>query len=346
MDETKFIAQPRQHTNLQQKASGPSSVEAVIPSDTAAQQALHLPPYSNPYGVPGLPELPGKPVGLPGIQESLYYANPWIQQPPIERLFEQPIRVPQPHFQPSVAAQQPIFDQPRLHRPGQPFTAQQPQSDPPITRPIPEFYQPSTGGESRPFTTMIDQLIAEEKRKTPTRDAPSGKTKKCLKGIGPLSEPILSSTQQSDLESDAGPLDEFKPLESDHSSKSESSAPKVTFAPDPRAPTPESDGEFVNYLKTLESSERQRHLMHTREVLMAEQRRLQAVLVEQEGLLLAKQKQLHQQQEVQRHRLAYFERTGRFPSPGWDGTLPPPKGTFCFDCSFVFLRIHVDGICM
>lgn len=176
----------------------------------------------------------------------------------------------------------------------------------------------ATDGLPRPFTNMIDKLIAEEKRKTPKRPDPRDRPP----GIGPLSEPVMSSTQRSDLS------EEFRPLPSDSSPwSSEASVPtRVAFqAKDSNPANVESldDEDYVNYLKTLDQGERKRHLVHQREALMAEQQRLQAILSEQEGLLMAKQGQLHQQQVLQRRRLAYFESTGQFPPPEWDGTVPP-----------------------
>ena len=254
----------------------------------------------------------------------------------------------QPHFQ------QPVMRQHSLY--AQAVPGQQPSFEQLMAVQQSASGSADTETSSRPFTSMLDKLIADEKSRSPGNSLPrssakliepesSATTGKRLLFTGPLSEPVLSSTQRSELDEleqiSSIPPDKFRPLHSspfsqfeeylseDHTRHvcAQKAQEKVTFEVRPRGVQQNidqlNDQEFLQYYKRLQPEERKRQLLHQKEALLAEQQRLQHILAQQENLLIAKQAQLHQQQEMQRRRLMYFERTGCFPAADWDGTMPP-----------------------
>lgn len=74
------------------------------------------------------------------------------------------------------------------------------------------------------------------------------------------------------------------------------------------------DKSYMNYYKKLSQTDRKRELLRQRENLLDEQKRLKTVLRMQEDQLKNKQAMLHEQQELQKGRLDYFEKTGHFPN--------------------------------
>ncbi len=96
--------------------------------------------------------------------------------------------------------------------------------------------------------------------------------------------------------------------------------------------TEASENDMLKYYSQLSPGTRRKELDLQKQALLLEQAKLKGILSEQERLLRAKQEQLHQQQEIQRHRLQFFQETGYFPALTEDGQValshpqldPPP----------------------
>ena len=182
----------------------------------------------------------------------------------------------------------------------------------------------------------------------PSCSPPStGLLKERLFRVGPLEAPVMSSTHCSDLSNGLSDkvrvkAEEFHPLQVDQRSASTSSSqhsadtdivhggclfkgpydnrlPLDVGAAIKRASMSMEDTDFVKYYRKLSPEERKRQLIAQKEALVQEQQRLKAILIEQEALLRAKQEQLHSQQQLQKHRLQFFEQMGFFPNLGLNG---------------------------
>ena len=205
--------------------------------------------------------------------------------------------------------------------------------------------------EARPFTTKIDQIIHQEKERTGTTCIPGPRytVNDGLFGVGPLDNPVFSSTARSGLatsQTDAvvhisrTKSGDFEPLRPDTGSTLKSSSHSNHDYKSPQMhqglqtaisnPTTSAsvgfenpvaaafhekmnDSQFLHYYQQLDPEERKQQLLVQKEALIQEQLRLRQILEEQEALLHSKQEQLHLQQAIQRNRLQYFEQTGKFP---------------------------------
>ena len=97
---------------------------------------------------------------------------------------------------------------------------------------------------------------------------------------------------------------------------------KVTFnSPIFHELSESTDRDMMKYYCELSPGTRQKELNAQKEALLLEQERLKEILTEQEKLLKTKQEQLHHQQELQRHRLEFFQETGYFPASQGTDTL-------------------------
>ena len=158
-----------------------------------------------------------------------------------------------------------------------------------------------------------------------------------LSGIGPLHEPVASSTHKS-LEIRAqmsNNLDPDSPRSSIRGSSIRAQSPfegerqgKGHVAFNERTETNEGakqhspnlkkgeifkNPEYVNYYKQLTSSGRKKELLQQRQSLLDEQERLRLVLKEQEDQLKRKQLEYEERRRLQKERMEFYEKGDNFP---------------------------------
>ena len=200
----------------------------------------------------------------------------------------------------------------------------------------------------RPFTSMIDKLIDEERNRS-SRSVEDREIK-----LGPFINPKFVNIQNGGGRNLHGASTDFQPLPSECTSPSIhdngtglnsvdhgplstpilrsrhpingeqevedgsqlSQCPNSSMA---TAPIPEglNDREFLQQYRELNPEQRKQQLFVQKQALLQEQERLKKILNEQEKLLEMKQEQLRKQQDIQKERLNYFDRTGTFP-PNYD----------------------------
>ena len=159
----------------------------------------------------------------------------------------------------------------------------------------------------RPFTRKIDKIIAKEK---------------ITDGFLDAAQMFLSDMETCKFSEEGGK--NFQPLVPDINKHFISQTNQHITDQEIRvgfeSPTEvtgysqlSNDKDFVDYYKNLGPEERRRELMAQKSALLEEQKRLKAVLMEQEQMLRSKQDHLHRQQEIQQNRLKHFENTGTFP---------------------------------
>ena len=209
-------------------------------------------------------------------------------------------------------------------------------------------------GLKRPYTSLIDKEIARERSLSrssrgslgsrsrsrslsPNDGRPRFSYPQKLGGIGPLHEPVASSTHKS-LEIRAqmsNNLDPDSPRSSIRGSSVRAQSPfeverqaKGHVAFNERTETSEGakqhspnlkkgeifkDPEYVNYYKQLTSSGRKKELLKQRQVLLDEQERLRLILKEQEDQLKRKQLEYEKRQQLQKERMEFYEKGDKFP---------------------------------
>ena len=204
-------------------------------------------------------------------------------------------------------------------------------------------------GLKRPYTSLIDKEIARERslsrssRGSRSRSVSPGDGRprfsypEKLTGIGPLHEPVASSTHKSvEIRAQmSNNLDPDSPRSSIRGSSVKGQSP-VEFerqarghvAFDDRTETSEGaklhspnlrkgeifkDPEYIEYYKQLTSSGRKKELLKQRQSLLDEQERLRAVLKEQETQLKRKQLEYEKRQQLQKERMEFYEKGDKFP---------------------------------
>ncbi|KAL3885475.1 hypothetical protein ACJMK2_025531 [Sinanodonta woodiana] len=210
--------------------------------------------------------------------------------------------------------------------------------------------------DDRPYTTIIDKEIALHRQiemrnsqgvspsisprlnHVPHQDGrPKFTNRDEIPSLGPLREPIMSSTHKSaelreHLSHDSGNA-VFEALIPDQSPRSSIVAPlnfyqteklrsHVAFAEKlledenlqhhspnlEKRITKESD-----HYKNMSPSTRRKELLVQRQALLEEQRRLKDILTQQEQQLLQKKEQIEQRQLLQNERLEFYKENGKFP---------------------------------
>ena len=320
MDEEKFARLPRQHTNF--------DVHGHVLSNPGISDVPSSLPQSSKVSTNQLPDVP---LSMP---HSGYYHNhpcsyhvPHHNQQEVHCNYTAPLQHPvynPPPMPPAEAPVMPAVEVPLIFN-----------KDTRVKSP--DVSQVRNGMTSeRPFTTMIDNLIAHEKDKAATtihgegqqqiNSNPRNHALTSTRGqhpmsmVGPLDEPVMTSTQRSEYQTptmQGSKSEQYHLLEPDNSSVNYASDLPQMLGSDPNHKLPQHREQGIA------ENERQKELLQQKELLLQEQDRLRSVLANQEKLLDNKQKQLHQQQINQQQRLVYFQRTGYFPPPDWDGHTYP-----------------------
>ena len=158
-----------------------------------------------------------------------------------------------------------------------------------------------------------------------------------LSGIGPLHEPVASSTHKSleiraqmsnNLDPDS-PRSSIRgssvrgqsPFEGERQGKghvafndrTETNVGAKQHSPNLKKGEIFKNPEYVNYYKQLTSSGRKKELLQQRQSLLDEQERLRLVLKEQEDQLKRKQLEYEERRRLQKERMEFYEKGDNFP---------------------------------
>ena len=240
-----------------------------------------------------------------------------------------------------------------------------PESKPnPVYIPKPPLREPDN---NRPFTSMIDKLIDEERNRPSNHSLQDRDIQ-----LGPLVNPKFVNFQLNGQNMHGSSTD-FRPLQSECATPSlqELSAGQGKVDPGPLStpvsalqgaaveetedtegsqlsqhpsssvvsapiPTGLDDKEFLQQYRELTPEQRKQQLFVQKQALLQEQDRLKKILGEQERLLELKQIQLRKQQDIQKERLNYFDKTGTFP-PNFDySELRASKNSSGFEQGMVY----------
>lgn len=209
----------------------------------------------------------------------------------------------------------------------------------------------------RPFTALIDKEIARERSRSRERSLSQGsgssRSRSPSEGrprfaypdkvlsLGPLHDPIASSTHKS-MEikahmSNNGDLDSPRSsvrgqgqnrVRGDRASPSNKQNSKVVFSnkneyndeSEKHSPSFKSssqlfnDPEYAQFYKKLSPEGRKRELLKQRQALLDEQQRLKEILDKQERQLKERQYEYNKRQELQKERMEFYQKGGKFPA--------------------------------
>lgn len=230
----------------------------------------------------------------------------------------------------------------------------------------------------RPYTSMIDKEIAKERSlsrdsrtsdlsrsrsASPSEGRPRFAYPQKLSGIGPLHEPLASSTQKSmeiralnfENESQRSRLSNknqqtgskgYQNIKSFHkrddsSGDSDSTKNRVAFnekneydddaekhSPNTKSPAQMfNDPEYAQYYKKLSPGGRKRELLKQRQALLDEQERLRVVLEKQERQLQTRKYEYNKRKELQEQRMEFYKEGGKFPALKLDFDHGSEKGS-------------------
>ena len=204
----------------------------------------------------------------------------------------------------------------------------------------------------RPFTSLIDKEIARERSLSrssrgsgnsqsrsvsPLDGRPRFSYPPKINGIGPLNEPVASSTHKSmdikenlpdnDLESPRSSLRGSSVRGQSPDGRGQQPAGKVVFSdkmdesnnaklhsPNMKNPKMFNDPDYAKYYKKLSPSGRKRELLKQRQSLLDEQERLRVILEKQEKALKLRQYEYQKREELQRERMEFYKEGGKFPA--------------------------------
>ena len=207
-------------------------------------------------------------------------------------------------------------------------------------------------GIKRPYTSLIDKEIARERSLSRSSRGSLGSRSRSvspgngrpkfaypdnLAGIGPLHEPVASSTHKSleiraqmsnNLDPDS-PRSSLRgssirgqsPVELEKHSKghvafndrTETNEEAELYSPNIGKSRNIKDPEYAGYYKNLTSSGRKKELLKQRQVLLDEQERLRVVLKEQEDQLKRKHLEYEKRKQLQKERMEFYEKGDKFP---------------------------------
>ncbi|XP_052267572.1 protein hinderin-like isoform X2 [Dreissena polymorpha] len=213
----------------------------------------------------------------------------------------------------------------------------------------------------RPFTSMIDKEIARERSLSrgsqgsscsrsnrsrsgsPSEGRPKFAYPEKLVSLGPLHDPIASSTHKSvdikaqisnfDQESvrsltrgheyeNGGQLKEIGQNDSGKHGSKVAFTDKDEYNDEAEMHSPNlksssklfNDPDYAKYYKKLSPGGRKRELLKQRQALLLEQERLREVLEKQERQLKERQSEYQKRQDLQKERMEFYQKDGKFPA--------------------------------